>query len=92
MAGPVKGGGPEGTNDRKETHPPFMKELIEGHVSALKSLIKSHNQRNKGDPIRLDFKSEDTEVQDLGIAKGKGVTDENLGKTFKEARRTPLTR
>nr|GEX68932.1 hypothetical protein [Tanacetum cinerariifolium] len=92
MAGPVKGGGPKGTDDRKETHPPFMKEQIKGHVSALKSLIKSHYQRNKGDPIRLDFESEDTEVQDLGIAKGKEVTDENLGKTFKEAQRTPLTR
>nr|GFA97784.1 reverse transcriptase domain-containing protein [Tanacetum cinerariifolium] len=59
---------------------------------ALKSLIKSHNQRNKGDPIRLDFESEDTKVQDLGIAKGKEVMDEDLGKPFKEARRTPLTR
>ncbi|GJY32188.1 hypothetical protein Tco_0415683, partial [Tanacetum coccineum] len=91
MAGPVEGGGPEGTDDREETPPPLTKEQIEGHVSALKSLIKSHNQRNKGDPIRLDFESEDTEVQDLGIAKGKKVLDEDLGKPFKEARRTPLT-
>nr|GEV06773.1 reverse transcriptase domain-containing protein [Tanacetum cinerariifolium] len=69
-----------------------MKEQIEGDVSALKSLIKSHNQRNKRDPIRLDFESKDTEVQDLGIAKGKEVMDEDLGKPFKEARRTRLTR
>ncbi|GKC24296.1 hypothetical protein Tco_1026446 [Tanacetum coccineum] len=55
MAGPVEGGGPKGTDDREETLPPLTKEQIEGHVSALKSLIKSHNQRNKGDPIRLDF-------------------------------------
>nr|GEV74394.1 reverse transcriptase domain-containing protein [Tanacetum cinerariifolium] len=68
-----------------------MKEQIEGHVSALKSLIKSHNQRNKGDPIRLDFESKDTEVQDMGIAKGKEVMDEDLGKPFKEARRTTIT-
>ncbi|GKB22479.1 reverse transcriptase domain-containing protein [Tanacetum coccineum] len=92
MACPVEGGGPEGTYDRDETPPPLTKEQIEGHVSALKSLIKSHNQRNKGDLIRLDFESEDTEVQDLGIAKGKEVLDEDLGKPFKEARRTPLTR
>nr|GEU63511.1 hypothetical protein [Tanacetum cinerariifolium] len=70
----------------------MMKEQIEGHVSALKSLIKSHNQRNKRDPIRLDFKLEDTEVQDLGITRGNKVMDEDLGKPFKEARRIPLTR
>nr|GEX79331.1 reverse transcriptase domain-containing protein [Tanacetum cinerariifolium] len=92
MAGSVERGGPKGTDDREETPPLLTKEQIEGHVSALKSLIKSQNQRNKGDPIRLDFESEDTEVQDLGIAKGKEVMDEDLGKPFKEARRTALTR
>nr|GEX28393.1 reverse transcriptase domain-containing protein [Tanacetum cinerariifolium] len=88
----VEGGGPKGTDDREETPPPLTKEQIEGHVSALKSLIKSHIQKNKGDPICLDFKLEDTEVQDLGIAKRKEVMDEDLGKPFKEARRTLLTR
>nr|GEZ50824.1 reverse transcriptase domain-containing protein [Tanacetum cinerariifolium] len=62
-AGPAKGGGSEGTDDRDETPPPLTKEQIEGHVSALKSLIKR-----------------------------KEVMDEDLGKPFKEARRTPLTR
>ncbi|GJZ31995.1 hypothetical protein Tco_0577042 [Tanacetum coccineum] len=85
LSGSVEGGGPKGTDDREETPPPLTKEQIEGHVSALKSLIKIHNQRNKGDPIRLDFESEDTEVQDLGIAKGKDVMDEDLRKPFKEA-------
>nr|GEV19742.1 hypothetical protein [Tanacetum cinerariifolium] len=61
MEGSVEGGGPEVTDDREETPPPLMEDQIEGHVSALKSLIKSHNQRNKGDPIRLDFGSEDIE-------------------------------
>nr|GEY80993.1 reverse transcriptase domain-containing protein [Tanacetum cinerariifolium] len=65
---------------------------IEGHVSALKSLIKSHNRKNKGDPIRLDFKTEDTDVQDHNIVKGKEVIDEDLRKPFKEAQRTPITR
>ncbi|GKB88846.1 reverse transcriptase domain-containing protein [Tanacetum coccineum] len=92
MAGPVEGGGPEGIDDQEETPPPLMKEHIEGHVSALKSLIKNHNQRNKGDPIRLDFKLEDTEVQGHDIVKGKEVVDEDLRKAFKEARKTPLTR
>nr|GEW06815.1 reverse transcriptase domain-containing protein [Tanacetum cinerariifolium] len=92
LASPVEGGGSKGKDDREETPHPLTKEQIEGHVSALKSLIKSHNQRNNRDPIRLDFESEDTEVQDLGIAKGKEVMDEDLGKPFKKARRTPLTR
>ncbi|GJW03216.1 reverse transcriptase domain-containing protein [Tanacetum coccineum] len=92
MAGPVEGGGPEGTDDREETPPPLTKEQIEGHVSALKSLIKSHNRKNKGDPICLDFETEDTETQDHNIAKGKEVVDEDLRKPFKEARRTPFTR
>ncbi|GJZ40146.1 reverse transcriptase domain-containing protein [Tanacetum coccineum] len=92
MAGPVKGGGPKGTGDREETLPPLTKEQIKGDVSALKPLIKSHNQRNKGDPIHLDFESEDIEVQHQDIAKGKEVLDEDLRKPFKEARRTPLTR
>ncbi|GJT36511.1 reverse transcriptase domain-containing protein [Tanacetum coccineum] len=92
MAGPVEGGGPEGIDDREETPPPLTKEQIEGHVSALKSLIKSHNRKNKGDPIRLDFKTEDTEVHDHYIVKGNEVIDEDLKKPFKEARRTPLTR
>nr|GEZ72327.1 reverse transcriptase domain-containing protein [Tanacetum cinerariifolium] len=61
MAGLVEGGGPEGTDDREETPPPLTKEHIKGHVSALKSLIKSDNQRNKADHIHLDFKLEDTE-------------------------------
>ncbi|GJW47778.1 reverse transcriptase domain-containing protein [Tanacetum coccineum] len=92
MAGLVEGGGPEGTNNREETPPPLTKEHIEGHVSALKSLLKSHNQKNKGDPIRLDFETEDTEVQDHNIVKGKEVIDEDLRNPFKEARRTYLTR
>ncbi|GKC36691.1 hypothetical protein Tco_1049075 [Tanacetum coccineum] len=92
MAGPIEGGGPEGTDDREETPPLLTKEQIEGHVSALKSLIKSHNRKNKGDPIRLDFKMVDTEVQGHNVVKGKEVTDEDLRKPFKEARSTPFTR
>nr|GEU36606.1 hypothetical protein [Tanacetum cinerariifolium] len=48
--------------------------------------------RNKGEPIRLDFELEDTEVHDHNITKGNGVMDEDVGKPFKEARKTPLTR
>ncbi|GJT10133.1 reverse transcriptase domain-containing protein [Tanacetum coccineum] len=51
-----------GMDNREETPPPLTKEQIEGHVSALKSLIKSHNRKNKGDPIRLDLEMVDTEI------------------------------
>ncbi|GKB77213.1 reverse transcriptase domain-containing protein [Tanacetum coccineum] len=52
MAGSIEGGGPENINGREGNPPPLTKEQIKGHVSALKSLIKSHNRKNKGDPIR----------------------------------------
>nr|GEU91478.1 reverse transcriptase domain-containing protein [Tanacetum cinerariifolium] len=81
--------GLEGTEDREVTPPPLTKEQIEGHVSALKSQVKDHNQRNKTD---LNFEMEDTKVHDQVIVKGKEVVDEDLRKPFKEAQRTPLTR
>ncbi|GJS03652.1 hypothetical protein Tco_0320160, partial [Tanacetum coccineum] len=64
---------------------------IEGHVSALKSLIKSHNRKNRGDPIRLVFEIEDIVARDHNIAKGKEVVDKDFRKHFKEARRTLFT-
>nr|GEY28105.1 reverse transcriptase domain-containing protein [Tanacetum cinerariifolium] len=91
MEGLIDGGGPEGADDQEET-PPLTKEQIEGHVSALKSLIKSHNRKNKGDPIRLDFETVEAEIQGHTVVKGKEVIDEDLRKPFKEARRTPFTR
>nr|GEU52654.1 ribonuclease H-like domain-containing protein [Tanacetum cinerariifolium] len=74
----IEGGGPEGTHDREETPPPLTKEQIKGHVSALKSLIKSHNRKNKGDPIRLDFEMVETETHGQTVVKGKEVMDEDL--------------
>nr|GEZ32803.1 hypothetical protein [Tanacetum cinerariifolium] len=53
---------------------------IEGHLSALKSIIKDHNRRNKTDPICLDFEGEDTEARDNCILKGKEVVDDDLKK------------
>nr|GEZ20759.1 reverse transcriptase domain-containing protein [Tanacetum cinerariifolium] len=91
MEGLIEGGGPEGVDDREET-PPLTKEQIEWHVSAFKSLIKSHNRKNKGDPIRLDFETVEAEIQGHTVVKGKEVMDEDLRKPFKEARRTPFTR
>ncbi|GKB12275.1 hypothetical protein Tco_0846198 [Tanacetum coccineum] len=66
-------------------------EQIEGHLSALKSIVKDHNKRNQSDTIRLDFGTEDTEVRENRIVKGKEVMNEDLKKPSKETRRTPLT-
>nr|GEV41975.1 hypothetical protein [Tanacetum cinerariifolium] len=75
-----RGGGPKGQDDREATLHLLMKEQIEGHLSALKSIIKDHNRRNKTDPICLDFEEEDTEARDNRILKGKEVVDDDLKK------------
>nr|GEV69598.1 reverse transcriptase domain-containing protein [Tanacetum cinerariifolium] len=71
MEGLIERGGPEGADDREETPPPLTKEQIEWHMSALKSLIKSHNRKNKGDPIRLDFETVEAKIQGHAVIKGK---------------------
>ncbi|GJV06723.1 hypothetical protein Tco_1344379 [Tanacetum coccineum] len=76
----------------RETQILSTKAYIEGHLSALKSLIKDHNKRNTTNPIRLNFEVEDTEVRDNRIVKGKAVVDDDLKKPFKEALKTPLIR
>ncbi|GJV32010.1 hypothetical protein Tco_1392410 [Tanacetum coccineum] len=91
MAGPTDGGGPEDQDDREAT-PPLTKEQIEGHLSALRSIIKDHNRKNKTYPIQLDFDEDETTVKDTRIAKGKEVVDDDLKKPFKEALKIPLTR
>ncbi|GKA92717.1 reverse transcriptase domain-containing protein [Tanacetum coccineum] len=53
---------------------------------------RGKSERPRGDPSSFD-KGVDRRswAQDYNIAKGKEVVDEDLGKPFKEARRTPLT-
>ncbi|GJY75396.1 reverse transcriptase domain-containing protein [Tanacetum coccineum] len=92
MAGPTEDGGLEDQNNREVTPPPLTKEQIDGHLSALRSIIKDHNRKNKTDPIQLDFDEVDTTMKDTRIAKGKEVVDDDLRKPFKEALKTPLTR
>ncbi|GKC94485.1 reverse transcriptase domain-containing protein [Tanacetum coccineum] len=86
-----EGGGPKGQDDREVTPSPLTKEQIEGHVYALRSLIKDHNRKNKTNPIQLDFDEEDIATKDTRIVKGKEVVDDDLRKPFKEALKTPLT-
>ncbi|GKC54750.1 reverse transcriptase domain-containing protein [Tanacetum coccineum] len=91
MTSPTRGGGPEGQDGREGT-PPLTKEQIEGHISAMKSIIKDHNKRNKANPIRLNFEIEDQDPNEGRIVKGKEIDDEDLSKPFKETLKTPFTR
>ncbi|GJT07406.1 hypothetical protein Tco_0841868 [Tanacetum coccineum] len=91
MTSPARGGAPEGQDDREGT-PPLTKEQIEGHISAMKSIIKDHNKRNKANPIRLNFEIEDQDPNEDRIVKGKEIDDEDLSKPFKETLKTPFTR
>ncbi|GJU14185.1 reverse transcriptase domain-containing protein [Tanacetum coccineum] len=77
MTSPTRGGVPEGQDDREGT-PPLTKEQIEGHISAMKSIIKDHNKRNKANPIRLNFEIEDQDPNEDRIVKGKDIDDEDL--------------
>ncbi|GJY06803.1 reverse transcriptase domain-containing protein [Tanacetum coccineum] len=78
----------EGTSNQNS------KSIIEGHVSALKELLKEPSNRNLIKPMLLDF-DEIQEVSDDEVqndAKGKTKTDEDLSKPFKEVLKCPFTR
>ncbi|GJV96071.1 reverse transcriptase domain-containing protein [Tanacetum coccineum] len=83
---------PSDQDEREETPPPLTKEQIEGHISAMKSIIKDYNRQNKADPIRLDFETDNIPLKEGRVAKGKDVDEEDLSKPFKEKLKTPLTR
>ncbi|GKC95234.1 hypothetical protein Tco_1160676 [Tanacetum coccineum] len=69
-----------------------QKPYIEGHVSAIKSIIKDYNRQNKADPIRLDFRTDNILLKEGRVVRGKDVGEEDLSKPFKEILKTPLTR
>ncbi|GJS90453.1 hypothetical protein Tco_0773089 [Tanacetum coccineum] len=78
--------------ERGETDPPLTKEQIEGHISAMKSIIKDYNRQNKADLIRLDFGTDNIPLKEGRVAKGKDIGEEDLSKPFNEKLKTPLTR
>ncbi|GKB29230.1 reverse transcriptase domain-containing protein [Tanacetum coccineum] len=86
------GGGMDDRHEREGTPPPLTKEQIEGHISAIKSIIKDYNRQNKADPIRLDFGTDNILLKEGRVARGKEVGEEDLSKPFKEKLKTPLTR
>ncbi|GJW09434.1 hypothetical protein Tco_1416584 [Tanacetum coccineum] len=78
----------EGTSNQKS------KSIIEGHVSALKELLKELSNQNLIKPMLLDF-DEMQEVSDDEVqndAKGKTKIDEDLSKRFKEVLKCPFAR
>ncbi|GKD90089.1 hypothetical protein Tco_1365596, partial [Tanacetum coccineum] len=86
------GGGLDDRYEREGTPPPLTKEQIEGHISAIKSIIKDYNRQNKADPICLDFGTDNILLKEGRVARGKDVGEEDLSKPFKEILKTPLTR
>ncbi|GKD80530.1 hypothetical protein Tco_1347369, partial [Tanacetum coccineum] len=86
------GGGLDDRYEREGTPPPLTKEQIEGHISAIKSIIKDYNRQNRADPIRLDFGTDNIPLKEGRVARGKDVGEEELSKPFKEKLKTPLTR
>nr|GEU52520.1 reverse transcriptase domain-containing protein [Tanacetum cinerariifolium] len=67
-------------------------EQIEGHLSALKSLVKEHNCWGDVSPIHLSFDDEEGRTRVRTVVTGKEVVDVDLKRPFKEAVKTPLTR
>ncbi|GKC67019.1 hypothetical protein Tco_1099617 [Tanacetum coccineum] len=71
--------------------PPTTKEQIEGHLSALRSLVKEHNNRGNISPIHLNFDDVEDRARVRTVVTGKEVVDADLNKSFKEEVKTPLT-
>ena len=83
--------GPEGSN-RNDRGSPNIQDLIQGHLTALKELVKEHNalEGNVLRPIRLDFSEDDGKA--LGDKQTKDKLEEELGKPFKSVAKSPFTR
>ncbi|GKF03634.1 hypothetical protein Tco_0030557, partial [Tanacetum coccineum] len=71
---------------------PSAREQIEGHLSALRSLLKEHNGRGNVSPIRLSFDDTEDRTRARAVVTGKQVRDADLKRPFKEAVKTLLTR
>ncbi|GJZ46269.1 hypothetical protein Tco_0593865 [Tanacetum coccineum] len=70
---------------------PSAREQIEGHLSALRSLLKEHNGQGNVSPIRLSFDDGEDRTKVRTVVTGKEVGDADLQRPFKEAVKTPIT-
>ncbi|GJY82086.1 hypothetical protein Tco_0494837 [Tanacetum coccineum] len=71
---------------------PSVREQIEGHLSALRSLVKEHNSQCNVSSIYLSFDVGDGRTKVRTVVTGKEVVDADLKRPFKKAVKTPLTR
>nr|GEW51856.1 hypothetical protein [Tanacetum cinerariifolium] len=76
---------------RKETTS-SAREQIEGHPSALKSLLKENNGRGIVSPIHLSFDDVEDRKRVRTVVTGKEIGDADMKRPFKKAVKTPLTR
>ncbi|GJU51260.1 hypothetical protein Tco_1220815 [Tanacetum coccineum] len=92
IIGSTSGGPLEVHVETPRTGPtPSAREQIEGHLSALRSLLKEHNGRGNVTPIHLSFNDEEDRTRVRTVVTGKEVGDADLKRPFKEALKTPLT-
>ncbi|GKA30267.1 hypothetical protein Tco_0716572 [Tanacetum coccineum] len=70
---------------------PSTREQIEGHLSALRSLVKEHNSRGNISSIHLSFDDGEDRTRVRTVVTGKEIVDADLKRPFKEAVKTPLT-
>ncbi|GKC31413.1 hypothetical protein Tco_1038707 [Tanacetum coccineum] len=71
---------------------PSVREQIEGHLSALSSLLKEHKGRRNVSPIHLSFDDEEDRMRVRTVVTEKEVGDADLKRPFKEVVKTSLTR
>ncbi|GJX35439.1 hypothetical protein Tco_0246996 [Tanacetum coccineum] len=87
------GGGLDDRDEREGTPPPLTKEQIEGHISAMKSIIKDYNRQNKADsdPYGLGTVTIPQKVRD--VSRRKNVGSRTIASTSRKTpQKTPLTR
>ncbi|GKE05666.1 hypothetical protein Tco_1397684 [Tanacetum coccineum] len=71
---------------------PSAREQIEGHLSALRSLLKEHNGKGNVSPIHLSFDDGEDRTRVRTVITRKEIGDADLKRPFKEAIKPPLTR
>nr|GEZ64563.1 reverse transcriptase domain-containing protein [Tanacetum cinerariifolium] len=67
-------------------------EHIEGHLLALRSLLKEHNGRGNVSLIHMSFDDVEDRTRARMVVTGKEIEDADLKRPFKEAVKTLLTR
>ena len=82
--------GPEGSN-QNDRDSPNIQDLIQGHLTALKELVREHNALGGSilKPIRLDFSEDGDKTPEDNRTKDK--SEDDLQKPFKSVLKSPFT-